>query len=304
LRALNAGYFVVNGAGSPEYYHWVADPAKFAALPVVWRNAADDTIYQLPAEPQAVVVDASGLDRLPPFRSTSDARFLEAYVQWAAGKRPVPLRWTSPSHADFDAELKPGEAILVKTDYDRGWRADQASAAPDPIGFLLIRAAPGARRFHLRFGAAWDIGAGIAITAITIILLLVRAPGILIGVIALAPAAAGYVVLATAPPPTVALAEEAFARLQPPTINPRGIVDAGTNAQPPFERGRVLTVYGLNFGGPGDMVRVMADDRPATIEWRTGNQINFRLPADVPSTVPLTVDVNGCRGNAFAVRMR
>lgn len=304
LRALNAGYFVVNGAASNEYFHWVADPARFASLPVAWRNTADDTIYRMPAQPQPVVVDLDGLKRLPPFRSTSDARFLEAYVQWAAGKRPVSIRWTSASRADFDAELKPGEAILVKTNYDRGWRADQASAAPDPIGFLLLRAAPGARQFHLRFGAAWDTRAGIAITAITIVLLFVRAPGILIAVLALAPAAVAYVMLAAATPATVALAGEAFARLQPPTINPRGIVDAATNAQPPFERGRVLTVYGLNFGGPGDVVRVMADDRPAAIEWRAGNQINFRLPADVPSAVALAVDVHGCRGNSFAVRMR
>jgi hypothetical protein len=301
MQALGVDNFAVHGAASREYFHWIADPAKFSRLPVSWQNGADDTIYKLTAGPQAVVVDLDGLKKLPPMQSTSDVRFLDAYVAWAAGKRPVEMLSTSASRADFDVELNSGEAILVKTNYDRGWHAEGAFVEADPIGFLLVDAAPGRRHVALKFGAAWDTWLGIAITVITIALLVVRAPGILTAAIALAPAVAGYVVLASATPHTVAVAEQAFARLQPPTINPEGIVDAATNAQPPFQRGRPLTVYGLNFGAPTDNVLVLAGDRPATVEYRGLNQINFRLPPNVPARVPISVEVNGCRGNAFSI---
>jgi uncharacterized protein (TIGR03437 family) len=108
-------------------------------------------------------------------------------------------------------------------------------------------------------------------------------------------------VLASATPATVGVAEQAFARLQPPTINPEGIVDSATNAQPPFQRGRTLAVYGLNFGASTDNVQLLAGDRVAAIEYRGPNQINFKLPPDVPARVPISVVLNGCRGNAFTV---
>jgi len=298
MQALGVGYFAVHGAASREYFHWYADPGKFASLPVAWQNGAGDMIYEFPAAPRAVVVDLDAMNRLPRLRSTADRQFLDAYVAWAAGKRPV------AASAGFDANLNPGEGVLVKTNYDRGWKARGASTEADPIGFLLLRAQPGRRNIDLKFGAAWDTWLGIAITLVTIVLLIVRAPSVVTGSVALLPAAVAYLVLASTTPPTVKVAEEAFARLQPPTINPEGIVDAATSAPPPFQRGRTLTVYGLNFGTPADNVQVFAGNRAAAIEYRGPNQINFKLPPDAPARVAITVEVNGCRGNAFTIEGR
>lgn len=306
LRALNVRYFVVHHAGSREHFHWYAQPEKFDALPVAWDSGAGDTVYHVPGlDPHdAVVVDLPALSRLPRLRSTSDPRFLEAYVEWASGKRPAPIHWNSVDSADIEATLEPDEAILVKSNYDPGWRASNGSIENDPIGFLLIRSRQGQQHLKLQFGASWDVWLGRAITALTIILLLARVPRTWIAAAAVVPALAAYWLLLSSAPPTVAVAEDAFRRLQPPMINPQGIVDAITNQQPPFDRGRLLAVYGLNFGAKTDAARVWLDDRPVEPEYHGRNFITFKLPSDASPKPRVSVEVNGCRGNAFVVAIR
>jgi hypothetical protein len=300
LRALNAPWLVVHGAASREYFHWYARPNRFAALPVAWDNGAGDRVYHLPIEPRdAVVVD---LHALPHLTSTEDAAFLNAYVNWAAGKRPVPVHWISAGEAAFDVNLAADEAVLLKVNNAPGWRASGATLENDPIGFQLIRLPPGPRHVTLQFGASWDTWLGRAITLVTIILLLARVKPVWIAAGALLPAVAAWAVLISDNPQTQ-VAEDAFVRLQPPMINSRGIVDA-TNQQPPLERGRPFSIYGLNFGSPGESVRVWIGDHAAPFDSRGPNQINLHWPADAPASAPVSVEVNGCVGNAFSVTTR
>lgn len=303
LRALNIRYFVVHGADSREYYHWFTQPEKFAGLPVAWDDSAGDTIYRIQdSAPEAVVVDLNEMNRLPRLRSTDDANFLEAYVRWAAGKRPVALHWKSVDDGDLAADLAPGEAILVKFNNDPGWRASGATTRNDPIGFLLIQPKPGEQTIRLRFGAAWEAWLGRAITLFTILALLwVRGPRLWIAAVALIPTFAAYAILMARVPSTVAIAEDAFARLQPPIINPEGIVDGATNKPPPFGRGRAIAVYGQGFGDPKDTVRVFVADRPAEVLYHGPNMVTFRMPVDAPAQAAVSIEVNGCRGNEFTV---
>ena len=286
LRALNVRYLVVHHAASREYFHWYAQPEKFAALPVAWDNGAGDTIYRTVTQPEAVVVDLDAMGRLPPLQSTADPRFLEAYDNWAEGKRPASIRWNGADSAAIDAVLGPREAVLVRVNNDPGWRASGASTESDPIGFLLVRG--GAQHVDLRFGVSWDTWLGRAITALTIILLLAGVSGFRIAAAAILPALGAYFVLLAGVPPTAAVAEDAFVRLQPPMINPGGIVDA--------------SVYGLNFGAKTDSVRVWLGDREAEVVYHSPNLINFRRPPDAVPNQALSVEVNGCRGNEFTVR--
>ncbi len=306
LRALNAPLLVVHGAASREYFHWYARPNRFDALPVAWDNGAGDRIYHLPNfEPhEAVVVDLGALARLPRIASTADGQFLSDYVQWAAGKRPVAVHWASSGQAAFDVHLGPGEAVLLKVNNDPGWRTAGATIDTDPIGFQLIRASPGPRRVALRFGASWDTWLGRGITLATIILLLAGVSEIWIAAVAVIPAIAAWAVLVSMAPPTAQLAEDAFARLQPPMINLGGIVDNGTSQQPPFQRGQQISIYGSNFGGPGDTVRVWIGDHPTPIEFQSSHLIDLRWPADAPASAPVSVELNGCIGNAFMVSTR
>jgi hypothetical protein len=312
LRALNAPLLVVHGAASREYFHWYARPNRFAALPVAWDNGAGDRVYRLPNfdTHEAVVVDLGALARLPRIASTADDEFLSAYVKWAAGKRPVAVHWSSSGAAAFDVNLGVDEAVLLKVNNDPGWRAAGAARASatiesDPIGFQLIRASPGQRHVMLRFGASWDTWLGRAITLVTIMLLLLRAREIWIAAIAVIPAVAAAAFLIALTPRSDHLAEEAFARLQPPMINLGGIVDNATSQQPPLKRGQQVSIYGSNFGGgPSDAVRVWIGDHPAPIEFQSAHLIDLRWPADAPDSAPVSVELNGCIGNAFMVTTR
>jgi len=290
LQALNAPWLVVHGPASREYFHWYSQPEKFADLPVAWDNGAGDRIYQLQfAAQEAVVV---GLPNLPRLSSTADENFLHAYVQWAAGKRPVAMHWRSSGQADFDVNLAPGEAVLLKDNYDPGWRAAGATIRRDPIGFQLIRLPPGQRHVTLRFGASWDVWLGRAITLVTILLLLTRVKPICIAAVALIPAAIAWAFLISATPPANRIAEDAFARIHPPLINSGGVVvDHG-----------VAHIYGVDLAGPN--VRVWIGDRPLQPEFVSSGLINVRLPQDLPTTADISVEVNGCVGNAFRIPTR
>jgi hypothetical protein len=290
MRALNVRWLVVHGAASREYFHWYAQPEKFSMLPVAWDNGEGDTIYRNAVQPEAVVVDLDAMSRLPPLRSTDDSRFLEAYVTWAAGKRPASIRWSGVDRAVLDALIGPDEAVLVRVNNAPGWRASGVSATSDPIGFLLLRGA--VSHVDIHFGPSWDTWLGRTITALTLILLLADVSGYWIAGLAILPALSAYAILLAGAPPSTAVAENAFIRLQPPLINPGGIVSNGNG---------VFSVYGLNFGSAKDSVRVWLGGREAEIAYRSPNLINFKMPKDEQENAALSVEVNGCRGNEFTV---
>jgi hypothetical protein len=303
LRALNVRYLAVHGAESREYFHWFSQPEKFDAMPVAWDNGAGDRIHSVPGFDghDAVVVDRDALAALPRFSSTGDAQFLEAYVRWAAGKRPANIRWNSANEATLDEHIGPNEAFLVKINNDPGWRASDAVTQTDPIGFLMIEAAHG-QQTKLRFGPSRDAWLGRAITALMILgLFFFRGPRIWMAAVAVIPAVAAYAILMAHAPSTVAIAEDAFVHLQPPIINPGGIIDGATNRPPPFQRGKVIAVYGLSLGAAGDTVRVWVGDRPAEVVYHSPTMASFKMPTDAPDRAAVSVEVNGCRGNEFAV---
>ncbi len=290
LRALNAPWLVVHGPASREYFHWYAQPGKFAGLPVAWDNGAGDRIYRLPFEPQeAVVVDLPSLPRLT---STADEQFLNAYVKWAAGKRPVDVHWDSSGIAPFGVDLAADEAVLLKNNYDPGWSTPGGTVTSDPIGFELVRPAPGTHRVALQFGASWDTLLARVITLVTIFLMLARVKPICIAAAALIPAGVAWAVLISHTPRTAQVAEEAFARIHPPLINPGGIVVSNGGA----------SIYGVNLDGP--RVRVWIGDRSFQPDFVSASQINVRLPNDLPASAPVSVEVNGCIGNAFTMPTR
>jgi len=319
LRALDVRYMVVHGPESAEHFHWFVQPDRFAAWPVAWTNRAGDTIYRLPPPDgqQAVVVDLAEMQQLGELHATDDVKFLEAYVAWARGKREAHIRWLSPDRAELRADTGPNEAVLVKVSHHAGWTSSEGAIGRDPIGFLLVKGAPHAP-VTLQFSASWPEWLGRVITAATLLLLLwgrLIACGGLAGrpaaslqlataAVPLIPALIAYAILQLHTPPTVAVAEEAYRRLQPPLINATGIVDGITYAQPPLSRGSVVSLFGTGFGAPSDAVRVRIGQRQAEILYHGPTLVNVRMPADAPPSVDVSVEVNGCRGNSFAVATR
>ena len=208
---------------------------------------------------------------------------------------------TAPTKATFDERLAPNEAILVKINNDRGWHVSNGVTESDPIGFLLIEKTQG-QPVKLEFKPAWDVWLGRAITGVMILgLVFFRGPRLWMAAAALIPAMAAYAILIAHAPSAVAIAEDAFVHLQPPIINPGGIIDGATNHPPPFQRGKVIAAYGLNLGAAGDAVRVWVGDRSAEVVYHSPTQVSFKMPADAAGRAAVSVEVNGCRGNEFAV---
>ena len=199
------------------------------------------------------------------------------------------------------ADAGPGEAVLIKVNHHAGWSAAEGQIAADPIGFLLLKGASKGT-VALRYGAAWPEWLGRAITLATILLLLMRAPLWMTAALALAPSMFAYAILAWHTPHNALIAEQAYARLQPPLINAGAIVDGVTMAQPPLARGSVVTIFGANFGSASDAVRVFVAGAPAQILYHGPNQVNLRLPSNAPPMADVSVEVNRCDGNSFAVQ--
>ena len=304
LRALDVGYVVVHDARSREHFHWYVQPEAFAGFPVAWTNGAGDTIYRTPPpeEHQAVVVDPTELKHLPRLRATDDLEFLEAYVAWARGLRPAEIHWSRPDTAHVEADLGANEAVLIRVNYNSGWRSPGSRVQPDPIGFLLVRPPQGRQRFDLRFGAAWDVWLARAITLLTIVFLLVRAPASTIALSAVVPAALAYGVLLATTPNQITVAEEAFRRLQPPIISGGGIGESLPSRQQTVDGSRRISIYGMNFGSKEDRVRVWVGDREAPILNHASNLLVVQVPEHANASV--TVEVNGCRGNSFLLPAR
>jgi hypothetical protein len=294
LRALDVRSVVVHDATSREHFHWFVQPEAFSNFPIAWTNHAGDTIYRVPAPEQqsAVVVDLVKLRQLPKMQSTSDLAFLESYVSWAQGVRPAQIRWIRPDEAQIDAVTGKNEALLVKVNYDRGWRSAGNAVSPDPIGFLLIQPKSAGQHIPLKFGAPWDMWLGRAITLLTIGLLLLRVRPYLIAILAIAPATVAYLYFMATLPDQVAIAERSFRMTNPPIINPGGVVY-------PADGRRRIAVYGTNFGNRDDVVKVWIGGKESAVLYRGKNQVNVEVPADAPAGAELRVEVNGCRGNSF-----
>src|SRR5579859_1045752 len=121
-----------------------------------------------------------------------------------------------------------------------------------------------------------------------------RAPAGPIAVIAVTPALAAYAVLLASAPGQVMVSEEAFRKIQPPLINPGGVVDSAR----PADNARLISIYGANFGSEQDRVVVWIGGREGNILYHGPNQLNVRVPAQTPPSADVTVEVNGCRGNS------
>ncbi len=206
--------------------------------------------------------------------------------------RPAQIRWIRPDEAEIDAATGENEAVLVKVNYDRGWRSTGNALRADPIGFLLIEPKLAGQCIPVKFGAPWDMWLGRALTLLTIGLLLLRVRPHLIATLAIATAAVAYFYLMATLPHQVAIAERSFRMTNAPIINSGGVVY-------PADGRRRITVYGTNFGNRDDVVKVWIGGKESAVLYRGKNQVNVEVPAETPAGAELKIEVNGCRGNSF-----
>ncbi len=295
LRALEVRYVIVNQANSAEAFHWMAHPEVFADLRRVWENGRGDEIAEVPENGgEAVVVDVRALERLPKFSGVGDVTFLRAYADWARGLRPAGLRWETNDRARLIADAGPGEALLVKTSFDPGWRSSLGRVEADPIGFLLIKPQPGRAAGSLEFRASWDVWLGVLITLGTLLCLPWEKAWPWAAGVTILLWGGSFLVLERQGSAGVRVAEREFQDNRLPLISRGGIADAG----------RAISIYGTNFGDERARVRVFQGGREAKVLFHDSNQVNIEGVPGVSDDAPVTVEVNGCRGNAFPLHAK
>ncbi len=196
---------------------------------------------------QALLVSRYQWRRLPALRSLYDRAALSAYVNWSNRPEAAGWRWTRSGTAEIRASLGPDDMILVRQNADGGWTAS-ADTGPvalrrDPIGYLVLD--PG------RPGP--------------IAIHLARRAGI----------------RSLFRPPVRRLPARSI-----PAIDADGIIDGLAHTPPPVAPGAVISIFGSDLNGdasrPG-ATRVLVSGHPAEVLYAGENQINARLPADLPS---------------------
>lgn len=185
-NALNVRYIVVNFPDSKVHYKDFAYPDKFNGLLPERFAYEGDTVYEVPTDsPEPVqVVSLSRFRALPSIENVLDRDGLEAYVQAVGSSEGIDasssLQVDGSARMTINTDLAPGQGLLVRTTYDRGWTAraegSKVDLSPDPVGFMLLEPqAPGRQEIVLEYHEPSDVRLGYLITAVSVLALAVLA---------------------------------------------------------------------------------------------------------------------------------
>jgi hypothetical protein len=155
LKALGAGYVVVHGPKSREYYRDFVRPERMAtALQPVYQTE-DDTIYALPPRPLAHLIRP---EEMPYADVRDDHEALTRYVAAIEDPSRPALRsqWIGTHTLAMTGPAPPGHMVAVRVNADPGWRATQDGHAiamtRDQLGFVVLHPSPaGDTRIELRY---------------------------------------------------------------------------------------------------------------------------------------------------------
>jgi hypothetical protein len=178
LQAFNVRYILVNYPESSDPFHDYSHPQKFEGLLEPVYSKVGDVIFEVPLASSSLAraVDGEEMHTLPPIRDALDEGSLRSYLQAVERGRDISYSVRDVGELSIEADLAPGEALLVKMTFDRGWRAYAdsvpATVESDRLGFMLISPPPGKHVILLKHGRVWDEWLGYAITLITIVALL------------------------------------------------------------------------------------------------------------------------------------
>ena len=180
-KALNVRYIVVNFPDSNVEYKDFVYPDKFEGLLPERFSYQGDTVYEVPTDsPEPVqLVNLSRFQALPSIENVLDRDSLETYVQAVESSEGIDagsLQVDGSARMTITADLAPGQGLLVRTTYDRGWTAraegTKVDLSPDPAGFMLLEPqVPGRHQIVLEYHEASDVRLGYLITAVTVLAL-------------------------------------------------------------------------------------------------------------------------------------
>ncbi len=89
-----------------------------------------------------------------------------------------------------------------------------------------------------------------------------------------------------------------------PSINREGIVDGLRHTPPPFHPGAVITIFGTDLA-PGGSARVSVSGRPAEVLYASNDQVNARLPPNLPAgPAEIVVESAGLSSNPESIEIQ
>jgi hypothetical protein len=179
LQALAVRYLVVTGPSSSEIFHDFSNPAKFDGMFPVVFDERGVRIYELPlaGDPRAVVV-ASAADLQSPTNGI-DRPALERYLETVArGTAPV-AAVSALGDWRVETDAQGAGDLIVREAYDSGWQASLdgkgVTVFPDALGMLRLTVPAGSHVVELGHRVHLDFLAGLAVAALTALLVLIRA---------------------------------------------------------------------------------------------------------------------------------
>ncbi|MBI1787660.1 MAG: hypothetical protein HYR60_08945 [Acidobacteria bacterium] len=156
LKVLGVEYLVIHGPQSREHYRDFKNPRLIEGLLDVAYREEDDTIYRVPFQSLAHLVERDELVVWPPSsRLPAMARYVAAIEDPLRPK--LAATWLDSSRLRIEGPVPAGKLISVQVRNDPGWAASQdgrpVAIETDRVGYCVLRPEPSPRaRIDLRYG--------------------------------------------------------------------------------------------------------------------------------------------------------
>lgn len=174
-----AAFLPYLGVNSQDYLY----PEKFKDLEKVYEYQ-NQVVYKVDLKNYNLIqkVDLKDLSQLKKISSISEEENFENYLTWLDKNNSQDNFNYSLINNDnilVRGEFKEGEGVLVKSNYNKGWKAkldgESLKVVPDPMGFLVINPEKkGELEIELQYKKTWDQWLGYGITLATLILLIIH----------------------------------------------------------------------------------------------------------------------------------
>src|SRR5580704_9762254 len=165
LQALGVDVVVVPGPRSQEPYKDFAKAgATYAAWPLVRDDGEGNRYYSTGRRAPGIVriVDRSRIDSIPPMLRDDEQVQIRAYALAVESVPPggddrerVRYHWSGSDQWEIEAQLQPGESLLLQENYDPYWRAyvdgQPQKIRQDALGFMLLDLSAGQHTARVAF---------------------------------------------------------------------------------------------------------------------------------------------------------
>jgi hypothetical protein len=183
LQALAADIAVIPQKNSREPYHDVVRTDLWHSSFPLLRDDGEGNLYyriQRRCEGTVRLVDAGRMQTLSPIPYDGETDALRSYVNAIEAEPPgqdgcgrVQARRDGTDAQIIEADVREGEALLVSETLDPYWRASSGGQPvpihPDPLGFMLLRPAPGKQTIRLEFDTPREVIVGRALSVLALL---------------------------------------------------------------------------------------------------------------------------------------